>query len=110
MQAQLIGVDAVKSGASCYETDAAVRQFFAKHGVDKYFTHALGHGTGLEIHEQPVLSPRSQGVLKENMIVTVEPGLYIEGKYGVRIEDSLVVTAEGCEILTTTSKELTELF
>ena len=63
----------------------------------------------MEIHEQPVLSPRSQGVLKENMIVTVEPGLYIEGKYGVRIEDSLVVTAEGCEILTTTSKELTEL-
>lgn len=110
LQSQLIGVDAVKSGASCYETDAAVRQFFAKHGVDKYFTHALGHGTGLEIHEQPVLSPRSQGVLKENMIVTVEPGLYIEGKYGVRIEDSLVVTAEGCEILTTTSKELTELF
>ena len=97
LQAQLIGVDAVKSGASCYETD-------------KYFTHALGHGTGLEIHEQPVLSPRSQGVLKENMIVTVEPGLYIEGKYGVRIGDSLVVTAEGCEILTTTSKELTELF
>ena len=86
LQAQLIGVDAVKSGASCCETDAAVRRFFAKHGVDKYFTHALGHGTGLE------------------------PGLYIEGKYGVRIEDSLVVTAEGCEILTTTSKELTELF
>ena len=63
----------------------------------------------MEIHEQPVLSPRSQSVLKKNMIVTVEPGLYIEGKYGVRIEDSLVVTAESCEILTEASKELTEL-
>ena len=78
--------------------------------MGKYFTHSLGHGTGLEIHEAPILSPRSTATLRKNMIVTVEPGLYIEGKYGVRIEDSLAVTATGCEVLTQTSKELMELF
>lgn len=109
LEGQRLGIDAVKAGAVCSEVDGVVRRFFEKHEKAQYFTHALGHGTGLEIHEQPVLSPRSQSVLKKNMIVTVEPGLYIEGKYGVRIEDSLVVTAEGCEILTGASKELMEL-
>ena len=109
LEGQLLGLRAVKAGASCRDVDAVVRQYFAERKVDSYFTHALGHGTGLEIHEQPVLSPRAAGTLQENMIVTVEPGLYIEGKYGVRIEDSVAVTADGCEILTKTSKELMEL-
>lgn len=109
LEGQLLGLGAVRAGASCRDIDAAVRQYFSERGADQYFTHALGHGTGLEIHEQPVLSPRAAGTLQENMIVTVEPGLYIEGKYGVRIEDSVAVTADGCEILTKTSKELMEL-
>ena len=104
-----LGVSLVKAGVSRREVDFAVRNYFARYHVSQYFTHSLGHGTGLEIHEQPVLSPKSTGVLEENMIVTVEPGLYIEGKFGVRIEDSVAVTANGCEILTKTPKELMEL-
>lgn len=109
LEAQQLGVAAVRAGALKKDIDGLVRDFFAKHDRAQYFTHALGHGTGLEIHEEPVLAPRSSGVLAENMIVTVEPGLYIEGKYGVRIEDSVAVTADGCEILTKTPKELMEL-
>lgn len=109
LEAQLLGVSAVRAGADCKNLDFLVRNYFAERHVSKYFTHSLGHGTGLEIHEEPVLSPRSSGKLKENMIVTVEPGLYIEGKYGVRIEDSVAVTADGCEILTKTPKKLLEL-
>ena len=109
LEGQKMGVSLVKAGSSCRAIDYAVRNYFAGYHVSQYFTHSLGHGTGLEIHEQPVLSPRSTGVLQENMIVTVEPGLYIEGKFGVRIEDSVAVTADGCEILTKTPKELMEL-
>ena len=109
LEGQLLGLQTIKAGVSCPEVDAVVREYFAKHDMAQYFTHALGHGTGLEIHEQPVLSPRSTGTLKEHMIVTDEPGLYIEGKYGVRIEDSVIVTADGCEILTKTPKDLMEL-
>lgn len=110
LEGQLLGVEAVKAGALKRGIDFKVRNFFASHDMAQYFTHALGHGTGLEIHEEPVLAPRSIGVLEENMIVTVEPGLYIEGKYGVRIEDSVAVTANGCEILTKTPKTLMELW
>ena len=109
LEGQKLGVSLVKAGVSRREVDFAVRNYFARYHVSQYFTHSLGHGTGLEIHEQPVLSPKSTGVLEENMIVTVEPGLYIEGKFGVRIEDSVAVTANGCEILTKTPKELMEL-
>jgi Xaa-Pro aminopeptidase len=109
LEAQELGVASIRAGVSCREVDRLVRNFFSSRYVNQYFTHALGHGTGLEVHEAPILAPRATGPLKENMIVTVEPGLYIEGKYGVRIEDSVAVTAAGCEILTKTSKELMEL-
>jgi len=109
LEGQKLGVSLIKAGVFRREVDFAVRNYFARYHVSQYFTHSLGHGTGLEIHEQPVLSPRSTGVLEENMIVTVEPGLYIEGKFGVRIEDSVAVTANGCEILTKTPKDLMEL-
>ncbi|WP_308592123.1 Xaa-Pro peptidase family protein [uncultured Megasphaera sp.] len=109
LEGQLLGVSLIKAGVSRREVDYAVRNYFARYHVSQYFTHSLGHGTGLEIHEQPVLSPRSTGVLEENMIVTVEPGLYIEGKFGVRIEDSVAVTANGWGNFTKTPKELMEL-
>lgn len=109
LEGQLLGLSLIRPGLLCRDGDAAVREYFAGHGMNQYFTHALGHGTGLEIHEQPVLSPRASGVLQEHMIVTVEPGLYVEGRYGVRIEDSVVVTADGCEILNNTPKNLIEL-
>lgn len=75
-------------------------------GYDKYFGHGLGHGVGLEIHEAPTLSQKSTSVLREGMIVTVEPGVYISGKYGVRIEDMVLVTADGCKNLTSATKKL----
>lgn len=75
-------------------------------GYDKYFGHGLGHGVGLEIHEQPTLSQRSRSMLKPGMIVTVEPGAYISGKFGVRIEDMVVVTENGCDNLTKSTKNL----
>lgn len=75
-------------------------------GYDKYFGHGLGHGVGLEIHEQPTLSQRSRSMLRPGMIVTVEPGAYISGKFGVRIEDMVVVTENGCDNLTKSTKNL----
>ncbi len=69
----------------------------------------MGHGVGLDIHEQPVLSPLSEAILEENMVVTVEPGVYLPKRMGVRIEDTVIVTKDGCEVITHLSKELIEI-
>ena len=96
----------VKPGMTCKAVDAESRKMFKTWGIDKYFGHSLGHGVGLNIHELPNLSPKSPYTLEENMIVTVEPGIYIEGEFGVRIEDTVKVGAKGAERLTKSDKNL----
>ena len=88
------------------EADALARDLIKEAGFGEQFGHGLGHGVGLEVHEQPVLSPRSETVLRPGMIVTVEPGIYIPGWGGVRIEDMVLITAEGAETLTNSPREL----
>lgn len=96
----------IHSGMSCSEADAVARRYFALFGYDKYFTHSLGHGVGIDIHEQPTLSKRSDKIISDNMVITVEPGLYFDGKYGVRIEDTVVISGGKPYRLTTSLKEL----
>jgi Xaa-Pro aminopeptidase len=105
-QAQLVGVEAVRAGVSGRDTDAAARAVIDAAGHAEHFGHGLGHGVGLEIHEAPRLSQRSDSVLRSGNVVTVEPGVYLPGRFGVRIEDLVVVTESGCEILTSVPKEL----
>lgn len=101
-----MAIQQVKPGISCKELDAVARDYIHEYGYGEYFGHGLGHGVGLEIHEKPTLSPRSEAVLEEGMVITIEPGIYIPGFGGVRIEDTLVVTADGYRILTSADKQL----
>ena len=105
-QAQQAAVDAVRPGVAVNEVDRAARKSLQDSGLAKYFTHSTGHGVGLEIHEAPRLAAGQPEVLKPGMVITIEPGVYVPGKWGVRIEDMVVVTERGCEILTPTSREL----
>lgn len=99
-RAQEAGIRAVRPGVPCREVDACVRESMDRSGYLKYFVHSTGHGVGLEIHERPSLSVRSPDRLREGMVVTVEPGVYIPGVGGVRIEDMIRVTGTGGERLT----------
>jgi Xaa-Pro aminopeptidase len=107
LQAQLAGLRAVRPGAGGREVDRVARDIIEAAGHGERFGHGLGHGVGLAIHEGPRLSQRSGSVLEAGNVVTVEPGVYVPGKFGVRIEDLVVVTEDGCEILTSLSKDLT---
>ncbi|MBT8345738.1 MAG: Xaa-Pro peptidase family protein [Desulfofustis sp.] len=98
-EAQLAGIVAVKPGRQMREVDRAARKVIADSGYGKYFGHALGHGVGLAVHEAPSLSFRSRQKLKPGMIVTIEPGIYIPGWGGVRLENLAVVREDGCEVL-----------
>lgn len=109
LEAQLAGIAAVRAGAEAQGVDAAARKVLRSYELDKYFTHSLGHGVGIEIHEAPRLAKGQTQKLEAGMVVTIEPGVYIPGKGGVRIEDMVLVTANGCEVLTVTSKELVVL-
>jgi Xaa-Pro aminopeptidase len=109
LEAQHAAVAAVKPGVQVSAVDAAARAALRKHGLDKLFTHSTGHGLGLEIHEGPRLGRLAAGELKPGMVITIEPGAYEEGYGGVRIEDTVLVTPTGAEILTPTSKEFLEI-
>jgi len=106
LSAQLAALGAIRPGVSCRDADAVARDIITEAGYGKYFGHGLGHGVGLEIHEAPRLNQHSDTILQPGMAVTVEPGIYIPGQGGVRIEDLVLVTETGCEILTKLPKEL----
>lgn len=106
LRAQESAIAVIKDGLSCAEGDRAAREVIEKAGYGKYFGHSTGHGVGVEIHEKPNLSPRSDMTLKSGNVVTVEPGIYIPGEFGVRIEDFGMVTKDGFENFTKAPKEL----
>ncbi|MBP8612748.1 MAG: aminopeptidase P family protein [Candidatus Atribacteria bacterium] len=98
-EAQQVGRDSVKVGILASDVDKKVRDFFKEKGLDKYFTHGLGHGVGLEIHELPYVNGNSKHILSPRMVITIEPGVYFEGKYGLRLEDTVIVREDGAENL-----------
>jgi Xaa-Pro aminopeptidase len=104
--AQKKAIRAIRPGVQASLVDGAARRYLEERGYGRYFGHSLGHGVGLEVHERPAISSRSRDVIKEGMVFTVEPGVYIPGWGGIRIEDTVLVTANGCEILTEYPKDL----
>jgi Xaa-Pro aminopeptidase len=105
LEAQLAAIDTVRGGVTAGAVDRAARRVLRAHGLDRAFVHSTGHGLGLEIHEPPRLGKKEESRLQAGMAVTIEPGAYIEGFGGVRIEDTVVVTKSGCDVLTPVSKE-----
>lgn len=106
LQAQLKGLRLVKAGISAAEVDKAVRDQIIGHGYGSYFGHSTGHGVGMEIHENPTVAPNSKTLLSASMVITVEPGIYLPGQFGVRIEDMVAVTNNGYMNFATLPKEL----
>jgi Xaa-Pro aminopeptidase len=109
LKAQQAGLKAIRPGARCCDVDAAARRVIEEAGFGKQFSHGLGHGIGLNIHEAPRFSVAFATKLKAGMVVTVEPGIYLEGWGGVRIEDDCLVTRDGVEVLTCVPKEFSEV-
>jgi len=106
LRAQEAAVDAVRPGVTCGEVDEAARSILRKEGLGRYFTHSTGHGVGLEIHEQPRVAAEQTLELKPGMVITIEPGVYLAGKFGIRIEDMIAVTDRGNKVLTPVQKTL----
>jgi Xaa-Pro aminopeptidase len=109
LDAQRAGKQAIRPGATAGDVDRAARASLRSSQLDRYFTHSTGHGLGLEVHEMPRLGKGEQTVLREGMILTVEPGVYLEGWGGIRIEDDVIVTANGFDDLTTAPRDFLEL-
>ena len=106
LRAQMAGLEAIRAGAPAREVDGAARRLIDTAGHGEHFGHSLGHGVGLEVHEAPRLSQRSDATLKAGNVVTDEPGIYLPGRFGVRIEDLVAVTEDGGEVLTSVTKEI----
>jgi len=108
-EAQKAAISVIRPGVSAAEVDRAARSVIENARLARYFNHGLGHGIGLQVHEEPRLSPASKDILRAGMVVTVEPGIYIPDFGGVRLEDDVVVTREGCEVLTRVPKQIEEM-
>lgn len=108
-EAQRAAVESVRPGISCGEVDEAARSVLRKAGLADFFTHSTGHGVGLEIHEAPRLAAAEQQLLVSGMVITIEPGVYLPGRFGVRIEDMVAVTGDGARVLTPAPTAWTEL-
>ncbi len=106
LRAQMAGLAAVKTGAKCFDVDKICRDIITEAGYGEYYVHGTGHGVGTEVHESPTLNAKSKETLEEFMPVTIEPGIYLPGKFGVRIEDLVVVTDFGIINTTNSKKEL----
>ncbi|MDP8265546.1 MAG: Xaa-Pro peptidase family protein [Candidatus Aceula meridiana] len=98
-QAQQCAILAIKPGQRADKIDKQARNFLKQNKLDKFFSHSLGHGIGLEVHENPTLSSKNRTILKEGMVLTVEPGVYLPDQFGIRVEDMVLVTAKGCKVL-----------
>ncbi len=106
LKANLLAIDGITHGLACNKADAIAREYLKENGLDGYFTHSLGHGIGLEVHESFVLSPKSEKVLKNQMVFSIEPGVYFNGKYGIRIEDTVMLENGKVKRLFTDDKKL----
>ncbi|MBI4876046.1 MAG: aminopeptidase P family protein [Acidobacteria bacterium] len=109
LEAQQAAIATVRDGVQAAAVERAARRRLRADGLDRAFVHSTGHGLGLEIHEAPRIGRRDKTLLRAGMVVTIEPGVYLEGYGGIRIEDTVAVTADGCEVLTPNSKELAAL-
>jgi len=109
LEAQLAAIASVRAGVTTGEVDAAARNVLKRHELDRAFVHSTGHGLGLEIHEPPRIARKDKTRLQAGMAITIEPGAYIDGLGGIRIEDTVLVTEHGCEVLTPTPKDFIEL-
>ena len=109
LQAQQTALEGIRPGMTGKEIDALARNVIDKAGYGSCFGHSLGHSVGLEIHEKPCFSPKEEKVIQPGMVITVEPGIYIENFGGVRIEDVVIITENGCENITHSPKQLIEI-
>jgi Xaa-Pro aminopeptidase len=109
LEAQARAIAAIRPGATAEQVDGAARAVIAKAGFGRYFGHGLGHGLGLSVHESPRMAARNSAELRAGMVVTVEPGIYLPGWGGVRIEDDVLVTRDGCEVLSSAPKQLEDV-
>jgi len=104
LKAQLLAIENCREGVTCSQLDRIARKFIISKGYGNNFGHSLGHGVGIEVHEEPAVTMQNRAVLRENMVITIEPGIYIENFGGVRIEDMVIVGKNGCEVLNNSKK------